>query len=123
MEEIIYRLTHNCPHLTEIDLSKKNIDNASLKKLLPSLEVNTHLTSLNLENNFITEDGAIFLSKTLEKNKTIVNLKMGGNRLRTVGDRALAKIAMERKPPIQLSLITKFRVTGYYDGTLYHIIE
>ena len=51
MEEMMQRLANNCPHLTELDLSYKNIDFSKVKLLAEILEKNPHLISLKFEGN------------------------------------------------------------------------
>ena len=76
MEETMQRLANNCPYLTELDLSYKNIDFSKVKLLAEILEKNSHLISLNLEGNKIGNKGAQALCSMLKKNNTLQKINL-----------------------------------------------
>ena len=121
-EEILYRVKANCPHLTQLDLSNKNLDISNIKMLTHFLKKNTNLTSLNLEGNRITNKGALLIDDMLKDNSTLVELNLVNTQIKNEGERALGKRVTERKE-LQISLIKNFIVTGCYDETIYHMIK
>jgi Ran GTPase-activating protein (RanGAP) involved in mRNA processing and transport len=122
MEDILSRLAANCPHLTELDLSYKNIGFSKVKVLAEILEKNNHLISLNLEGNNIGNKGAQTLSAMLEKNNTLQKINLVNNKIEDEGARALGKIIARRKVHTNISLLKKFFISGCYDNTVYHMI-
>ena len=121
-EEILYRIKANCPHLTHLDLSNKNLDISNIKLLTHLLKKNTNVTSLNLEGNQITNKGAFMIADMLHDNNTIIELNLVNTKIKNEGERALGKIATEGTL-LQISLIKNFILTGCYDKTIYHMIK
>jgi len=122
MEAVMQRLANNCPHLTELDLSYKNIDFSKVKLLAEILEKNSHLISLNLEGNQIGNKGVQFLCSMLEKNNTLQKINLVNNKIEDEGSRALGKIIARRKIHTNISILKKFFISGCYDNTVYHMI-
>ena len=122
MEETMQRLANNCPYLTELDLSYKNIDFSKVKLLAEILEKNSHLISLNLEGNKIGNKGAQAFCFMLEKNNNLQKINLVNNKIEDEGSRALGKIIAQRKTPTNISILKKFFISGCYDNTVYHMI-
>ena len=62
----------------ELDLSRCNINDDILIKILPLLSI-LNITNLDLSNNHIEPEGALALAKTLETNKSIKKLNLSCN--------------------------------------------
>jgi Ran GTPase-activating protein (RanGAP) involved in mRNA processing and transport len=106
-ECILCRLRRNCPFLTTLDTSGRGLCLRELKQLIAALKKNTHLTSLDLRHNHITEEGAILLAEMLREDScSLETLRLEGNPIGDAGARALGRI-MEEKP-IRLSILSNF---------------
>ena len=76
--------------LTYLDLSFNGFEGV-VSSLFKALKANSSLTSLNLEGNFIGEDGASFLSHALKANSSLTNLNLSINSIGDAGASSLSK--------------------------------
>ena len=74
----------------KLDLTGKRIGDVGARALAASLEKNTTLTDLGLDDNEIGDDGAKALAASLEKNTTLEVLDLDDNEIGDDGARALA---------------------------------
>ena len=74
----------------KLDLTGKRIGDVGARALAASLEKNTTLTDLGLDDNEIGDDGARALAASLEKNTTLMTLDLHGNGIGDDCARALA---------------------------------
>ena len=74
----------------KLDLTGKRIGDVGARALAASLEKNTTLTDLGLDDTEIGDDGAKALAASLEKNTTLEVLDLYGNNIGDDGARALA---------------------------------
>jgi hypothetical protein len=61
------------------NLTKSGQDDSGVKALFNALEDNTMLVSLNLSNNFLTNDCGNYINSALRKNKNIIHLEIFDN--------------------------------------------
>jgi len=61
------------------NLTKRGEDDSGIKALFNSLEDNTMLISLNLSNNFLTNDCGNYINSAMKKNKNIIHLEIFDN--------------------------------------------
>lgn len=58
----------NNPRLTELSLRWEKIDYTALHLLVAALETNKHLSSIDLDNTRIDDEGAKFIAEILKVN-------------------------------------------------------
>lgn len=76
-------------YLTSLNLSNNFMSEEGVKYLADALRVNTSVTSLNLDDNFIGDNGATYLAEALEVNSSLKNLSLRNNRILKNGAIAL----------------------------------
>jgi hypothetical protein len=76
--------------LTSLDLENNDIGAAGATALATALQTNTTLTSLDLANNNIGAAGATALATALQTNTTLTSLNLDGNYIGASGATALA---------------------------------
>jgi len=86
------------------------------------LKKNTHITSLNLEGNDITNKGAVLISNMLKINKHLKVLNLTKTKIKDEGGRALGRIINDKKY-LEISLIKNFIIIGCHENTIYHAIK
>ena len=64
MEDILYRIKHNCPLLVHANLSNTNITDKAAFQLAKALETNTSLQTLHLYNTSLGDKSRQILTKT-----------------------------------------------------------
>ena len=77
--------------LTSLDLSENYIGNEGAISLCEALRVNTSLTSLDLSKNDIGDEGAISLSEALTVNTSLTSLKLSENSIGHEGANSLSE--------------------------------
>jgi Ran GTPase-activating protein (RanGAP) involved in mRNA processing and transport len=81
--------------LTTLNLDNKKIGNEGAKALAKDLEKNTTLTILNLDESVIKDEGAKALAKLLTVSTALKNLDLRDNQIGVIGVEALEKASME----------------------------
>ena len=76
--------------LTSLDLSQNSIGDEGASYLFEALRVNTSLTSLNLGCNYIGDEGASSLSEALRVNTSLASLNLGYN---SIGDEGASSLS------------------------------
>ena len=87
----------------KLDLSRQNINNDILIKILPLLST-LNITHLNLGGNNIGDEGAIALADELKTNTSIKELELYVNDIGPAGATAIAKALEENKSLTTLNL-------------------
>ena len=76
----------------QLDLSSNGIRSEGVKPLAKALEVNASLTELNLDDNFLKDEGCTFICDALRESKTckLTVLNLGDNRIKVDGGKSAA---------------------------------
>jgi Ran GTPase-activating protein (RanGAP) involved in mRNA processing and transport len=96
-------LINNFTQIKLIDLSNNKIMNGGCNYFSDALRTNTTLIDLNLENNGIDSQGAVFLSKSFE-NMTLKHLDLSNNFIGHKGAFAMADFLTKNKSLTKLSI-------------------
>lgn len=86
---IISALCQNPAVRRVLSLGQNNISTIGASAIAKILPV-TAITSLDLENNNIRADGAVYLAMGLRNNNSLKSLRLGGNRIEDKGTEAIA---------------------------------
>lgn len=86
-------LTHT--HVHTINLSRNNITDEGAEFIADVLKINPHITSLNLANNLIGEKGGRALCAALRSNHTLAVLKLATEPAGTSGGNSIPPEVME----------------------------
>ncbi|KAI8595485.1 hypothetical protein EDD21DRAFT_420616 [Dissophora ornata] len=88
---LVKSLRSNNP-LTTLNLQNNSIGNEGALSLSEALKTNTTLTTLNLANNSIGQEGALSLSEALKTNTTLTTLNLEYNGIGYEGALALLEV-------------------------------
>ncbi|KAI8595623.1 hypothetical protein EDD21DRAFT_420478, partial [Dissophora ornata] len=102
-------------HKLSIEMTLSLIGVNDFRVLVKSLKTNNPLTTLNLENNSIGNEGALALSEALKINTTLTTLDLGGNSIGRKGALALSEALKINTTLATLNL--EFNSIGY-EGAL-----
>ncbi|MGB6976419.1 MAG: hypothetical protein WBE18_03065 [Gammaproteobacteria bacterium] len=102
--EILRRLNTNDPGLILLDLSKRNLTDIDVVKIVNALKNNTKVTMLNLIWNSIGPEGAKALAEALQTNFLLTSLKFGGNQMGDEGMQVLAQVLETNMTVTELDL-------------------
>jgi Ran GTPase-activating protein (RanGAP) involved in mRNA processing and transport len=103
----IIDLFANNPTLTDLNLCEyeksgmtqyrylKCYNDQSMELLCEALVTNTHLRSLNLSNNQITDVGACALATVLQHNATLTTLNLSNNEITDMGGQRIARALLQ----------------------------
>ena len=105
ISDTIIRVAQNDPSLTSLNLGDNRIGDDGAKALATALKNNTSLTSLNLLGNRIGDDGAKALATALETNTSLTSLELGFNRIGADGATALATALKNNTSLTSLNLL------------------
>ena len=86
---ILARLRANDPMLTQLVLRRQNLQLSDLESLGATLQHNSHLTTLDLSDNLIDDQGAEYIAKYFQ----VVVLNLAANDIGDAGACALAECA------------------------------
>ena len=115
-DNIIYLLQEN-NNIRWVDLHKSNMNNNIVASIAKVAE-NKRFRYLDLSENFINQDGAVFLGEFLSKNKTLQRLILNNNDLEYFKKQGVESICknLENHPNIQLIDFSSMIVTGCGDA-------
>ena len=115
-DNIIYLLQEN-NNIRWVDLHKSNMNNNIVASIAKVAE-NKRFRYLDLSENFINQDGAVFLGEFLSKNKTLQRLILNNNDLEYFKKQGVEIICknLENHPNIQLIDFSSMIVTGCGDA-------
>lgn len=101
--------------LTSLNLNSNKIGSEGLKALAQILATNTTLKSLELEFNAIQSEGAVALAQALKVNKGLENLNLGSNIIGLEGSLAIIK-SLESNTSLK-ALNLKQTHMGLFEGS------
>ncbi|KAF9177643.1 hypothetical protein BGZ51_008505 [Haplosporangium sp. Z 767] len=96
------RLPYQCK--LSFEMVPGRIEKKEFEVLAETLKTNSILTTLNLKDNSIGDDGALALSEVLKINSTLTTLDLRGNSIGNNGARALSEALMTNSTLITLDL-------------------
>lgn len=115
-EETSMAIASLLPELKMLQVSGCNVASHFQLLLARQLEVNLSLTTLNLHNNNLNDEGLTALAKSLEHNPTLQVLTLRKNPISTDGIRALCNA-------LQSSQLPRLREVDLHDPTLETLLK
>ena len=100
----LIKVFNNDPSLTTLDLNDNEIGDDGAQALAIALENNTSITEFNLEYNQIGDEGAQALATALQKNNSLTVLNLGYNEIVDEGAQALATVLRNNISIMELNL-------------------
>ena len=110
-QDVIHRIECNDMTLTAIKLpddflpERQYVDGEDIIPLITALTGNIAVTSLDLSDNDLGDEGASLLKELLQQNKKLKILDLSRNRILTTGGKALADGLVENAALLNLNLL------------------
>ena len=103
VKKLVPRLAANDPKVSRIGFENDDVDldDTSMKVLLQALRNNTHITSIDVSNSRITDEGAFFIAEMMESLPKLRKVLCKFNKIGEEGARRLLR-AIPRAPQVEL---------------------